>query len=383
LNRWLFELLMAGLYIHVPFCVRRCTYCDFFSQTETKYKHAFVQAVVRELELRREYLNNESIETIYFGGGTPSRLQAGDFERIFEAIYRFYDTSTCIEITLEANPDDISPEYLSALHAFPFNRISLGVQSFKDEDLRMLNRRHNCRQAIEAIRLCRDNGYVNLNIDLMYGLPGQTPEAWEENLEKALRLDIPHLSAYHLSYEEGTVIHQQLKSGAIQPVDEDTSVHLFYTLINMLTAAGYLHYEISNFCKPDCFSRHNTAYWTGRKYIGVGPAAHSFDHASRQWNITSLPGYIEGITNGTPLVEKEMLDARTRYNDYVMTRLRTMWGIKLSSLREAFGKERADYFLRQAQPYLQNNLLLETDGNIRFSTKGIFISDGMISDLMA
>ncbi|MDR3267615.1 MAG: radical SAM family heme chaperone HemW [Tannerella sp.] len=373
---------MAGLYIHVPFCAGRCTYCDFFSQTETKYKAPFVQAIVRELEMRKEYLNDEPIETIYFGGGTPSQLQLSDFECIFESIERFYGLSACREITLEANPDDLSPEYLSTLQSLPFNRISLGVQSFRDEDLRMLNRRHNGRQAVDAIHLCRDKGYTNLSLDLIYGLPGQTPEMWEENLDTALRLDMPHLSAYHLSYEEGTVIHRQLENGMIRPVDEETSVHLFHTLINRLTAAGYLHYELSNFGKPDCFSRHNTAYWTGRKYIGLGPAAHSYDHVSRQWNIASLPEYIRGIIRGTPAIEKEILDLRSQYNDYVMTRLRTMWGIRLSTLRETFGQELSAYFLRQAQPHLRNGMLQKTDETIRFTSSGLFVSDGILSDLM-
>jgi oxygen-independent coproporphyrinogen-3 oxidase len=373
---------MAGLYIHVPFCIGRCTYCDFFSQTEIKYKEAFVQAVVRELEMRKEYLNGEPVETIYFGGGTPSQLQSSDFNRIFETVYRFYDTSEGSEITLEANPDDISPEYLSALRPLPFNRISLGVQSFKDADLRMLNRRHNGRQAEDAIRLCQDKGYANLSLDLMYGLPGQTPEIWEDNLDKALRLEIPHLSAYHLSYEEGTPLHRQLKDGIVRPVDEETSVHLFHILIDRLTAAGYRHYEISNFSKPDSFSRHNTSYWSGRKYIGVGPSAHSYDHVSRQWNISSLPEYIRGIVCGIPAIEKEILDIRTQYNDYVMTRLRTMWGIHLPTLSETFGQELSAYFLRQTQPHLRNGMLQKTNDTIRFTLPGMFVSDGILSDLM-
>jgi oxygen-independent coproporphyrinogen-3 oxidase len=374
---------MAGLYIHIPFCARRCTYCDFFSQTEIKYKAPYLQAVVHELELRKAYLKGEPIETIYFGGGTPSQLQAADFERIFEAIHRFYSTSACHEITLEANPDDLSPEYLSALKRLPFNRISLGVQSFRDEDLRMLNRRHDGRQAVEAVRLCQEKGYENLSLDLIYGLPGQTPERWEENLDKAIQLNIPHLSAYHLTYEEGTVIRRQLENGTVRPVDEDTSVLFFYTLIYRLTAAGYLHYELSNFGKPDRFSHHNTDCWTGRKYIGIGAAAHSYDQVSRQWNIASIPEYIRTIVCGTPAFEKEMLDLRTRYNDYVMTRLRTMWGIRLSSLRDMFGQELYRYFLRQARPHIRNNVLQKTDETIRFTLRGAFISDGILSDLMS
>lgn len=373
---------MAGLYIHVPFCPKRCTYCDFFSQTEMKYKTAYVEAVMRELELRKDYLNGEPLETVYFGGGTPSQLQADDFERILETVYRCHNVVTGAEITLEANPDDLTPAYLSALQTLPFNRISLGIQSFRDADLRMLHRRHDSRQAVEAVRRCREYGYGNLSIDLIYGIPGQTVERWKENLEVALQLNVPHLSAYHLSYEEGTTLHRQWQSGAVCPVDEETSVQLYYTLICMLADAGYLQYEISNFCKPDCFARHNSSYWTGRKYLGVGPAAHSFDCASRQWNIASMEEYLRGIMRGEPAVEKECLDLRTQYNDYVITRLRTMWGIRLADLRETFGTELSGYFLRQAQPHIRNGLLLETDETFRLTPRGAFISDGILSDLM-
>jgi oxygen-independent coproporphyrinogen-3 oxidase len=347
-----------------------------------KYKSAYVQAVVCELELRKDYAGGELIETVYFGGGTPSLLQSADFDVIFDAIRRYYDVSCEAEITLEANPDDITPAYLCALLSSPFNRISVGVQSFDDEDLRQLNRRHSSRQAIDAIRHCRDKGFVNLSIDLMYGLPDQTEERWERSLYEAVRLDVPHLSAYHLTYEKGTPIHRQMQAGIIRPVDEETSVRLFHTLINVLTQAGYLHYEISNFCKPDCFSRHNSAYWTGRKYIGIGPAAHSYDLHSRQWNVASLADYINGCFHRTPVVEKELLTMKELYNEYVITRLRTMWGISRADLHKTFGQEQADYFIRRADPYLRRKLLLETDGVVRISQKGMFVSDAILRALI-
>ncbi|MDR2468871.1 MAG: radical SAM family heme chaperone HemW [Tannerella sp.] len=374
---------MAGIYIHVPFCSRRCIYCDFFSQTEMRYKSDFVQAIVGELSLRRTYLGGEAIETIYFGGGTPSLLQAADFERIFNAIRTHHNVLPDAEITLEANPDDLNDAYVSALQPLPFNRISLGVQSFRDDDLQLLNRRHNCHQVMNAVSLCREYGYENLSIDLIYGLPGQTPERWKENLEMALRLDVPHLSAYHLSCEENTPLYRQLQHGVVRPVDERVSVRFFHTLIYMLAAAGYLHYEISNFCKPGCFSRHNSSCWTGGKYLGVGPSAHSFDHVSRQWNIASLPEYLRGITCGTPVFEKETLDLQTRYNEYVMTRLRTMWGIRLSALRETFGMDFAAYFLRQVQPHIRHGLIRQTDETFGLTPQGAFVSDGILSDLMS
>ncbi|MDR1601225.1 MAG: radical SAM family heme chaperone HemW [Tannerella sp.] len=373
---------MAGLYIHVPFCTRRCTYCDFFSQTEMNRKPSYIQAVVNELMQRKEYVGGESVETIYFGGGTPSLLQTADFEAIFDAIRSHYDVLHDAEVTLEANPDDITPAYLATLRAFPFNRISLGVQSFDDGELRMLNRRHNSRQAIEAIEHCRDKGFVNLSIDLIYGLPGQAEAQWENNLLEAVRLDVPHLSAYHLTIEKGTQIYRQAEAGTISPVDEETSERFFYTLINVLTQAGYLHYEISNFCKPDCFSRHNSAYWVGRKYIGVGPSAHSYDLHSRQWNVASLADYIDGYLHRSPVVEKETLTEKERYNEYVITRLRTMWGIPLSDLRETFGKEQSDYFIRRAKPYLRRKLLRETAGTVRILPEGWFISDAILRELI-
>ena len=291
---------MAGLYIHIPFCTKRCLYCDFFSNTEMKYKEPYLSAVIRELELRKDYLEGEPVETIYFGGGTPSQLQAADFSRIFEAIHRLFDVSPCAEITLEANPDDMTPEYVAGLQTLPFNRVSMGVQSFKEEDLRFLNRRHNREQALLAVDLCKKNGLENISVDLIYGLPGQTLEEWKQNLDTVIRLDIPHISAYHLIYEEGTALYKLKEAGKITPVDEDLSVALFTSLIDQLTANGYLHYEISNFARPGMLSRHNSSYWIGKKYLGIGPSAHSYNGQNRQWNISSLPGYLQAIDKGVP-----------------------------------------------------------------------------------
>jgi oxygen-independent coproporphyrinogen-3 oxidase len=348
-----------------------------------KYRSSYIQAVVCELTQRREFLGGESIETIYFGGGTPSLLRAEDFEAIFDTVIRHYHVLHDAEVTLEANPDDITQAYLSTLRPFPFNRISLGIQSFDDKDLQMLNRRHNSRQAVEAIDRCRDAGFVNLSLDLIYGLPGQTEARWEKNLLEAVRSNVPHLSAYHLTYEKGTQIHRQMEAGTVRPVDDETSARFFHTLINILTQAGYLHYEISNFCKPDCFARHNSAYWTGRKYIGIGPAAHSYDSRTRQWNVASLTDYIDGYLRRNPVVEKETLTAKDRYNEYVITRLRTMWGISLSELRETFGKEKSDYFIRRSEPYLRRKLLTETAGTVRISSDGWFVSDAVLRGLIA
>lgn len=373
---------MAGLYIHVPFCAKRCLYCDFFSNTEMKYKEPYVTALIRELEIRKDYIGNEPLETIYFGGGTPSQLQATDFERIFDAIQRLFDTSSCKEVTLEANPDDMTPEYVTGLRRFPFNRISMGVQSFKAEDLRFLNRRHDREQALRAVELCKENDLANISIDLIYGLPGQTLKEWESNLDVAIRLDIPHISAYHLIYEEGTALYKLKEAGKISPVEEEVSVSLFTSLIDRLTANGYLHYEISNFARPGMISRHNSSYWTGKKYLGAGPSAHSYNGESRQWNVSSLPAYIRGIESGSPEVEVEELDINTRYNDFIITGLRTMWGVNLTEIQGQFGNDKLIYCQKQAAPYLKQGLLIEKDATLTLSRNGIFISDSIMSDLL-
>ncbi|WP_304252290.1 radical SAM family heme chaperone HemW [Parabacteroides gordonii] len=373
---------MAGLYIHIPFCTKRCLYCDFFSNTEMKYKEPYLSAVIRELELQKDYLEGEPVETIYFGGGTPSQLQAEDFSRIFEAIHRLFDVSPCAEITLEANPDDMTPGYVAGLQTLPFNRVSMGVQSFKEEDLRFLNRRHNREQALLAVDLCKKNGLENISVDLIYGLPGQTLEEWKQNLDTVIHLDIPHISAYHLIYEEGTALYKLKEAGKITPVDEDLSVALFTSLIDRLTANGYLHYEISNFARPGMLSRHNSSYWIGKKYLGIGPSAHSYNGQNRQWNISSLPGYLQAIDKGVPDIEIENLDINTRYNDFIITGLRTMWGIKFNEIQQQFGKDKLIYCQKQAAPYLKQGLLIEKNDTLTLSRNGIFISDSIMSDLL-
>ena len=373
---------MAGLYIHIPFCAKRCLYCDFFSNTDMKFKEPYVSAVIREMQLRQEYIGGEPLDTIYFGGGTPSQLQQADFERIFKAIDCLFNISSCKEITLEANPDDMTPEYVASLRNLPFNRVSMGVQSCNEKDLHFLNRRHDREQALRAVGLCKENGIPNISIDLIYGLPGQTLEEWQENLNDAIHLEIPHISAYHLIYEEGTALYKLMEAGKVAPIEEELSVTLFSTLINRLAEAGYLHYEISNFARPGYFSQHNSSYWTGKKYIGIGPSAHSYDGESRQWNISSLPHYLEGIRTGIPNIEIEKLDINTKYNDFIITGLRTMWGIRTSDIREQFGEEKQAYLERQAATYLHQGLLIYENDTLTLSKEGIFISDGIMSDLL-
>ncbi|MDR1646251.1 MAG: radical SAM family heme chaperone HemW [Tannerellaceae bacterium] len=373
---------MAGLYIHIPFCTKRCVYCDFFSDTQIHYKERFLSAIIEEMTQRRDYLGGESVETIYLGGGTPSLLSAAEWEPVFEAIYRLFPVCEDAEITMEANPDDLTPGYVASLARLPINRISLGVQSFNDTDLRFLRRRHTGQQAIDALRLCREQGYDNISIDLIYGLPGQTPARWQANLSEALHADVAHISAYHLTYETDTPLYRLKAQGLIQPVDEEVSLSLYNTLIYMLTAAGYQHYEISNFALPGRISRHNSSYWTFRPYLGIGPSAHSYNTLSRQWNISSLPHYIEGLRNASLCPETEILTPHDKYNEYILTGLRTCWGIHLPQIQAKFGETKHSYCKTQAQRYLSSGMLREEGDRLILTQDGWFVSDSIISTLL-
>ena len=373
---------MAGIYIHIPFCKRRCIYCDFFSTTQNEKKTAYIHALCQELELRKNYLEGEPIETVYLGGGTPSQLTQEELESIFATLYNIYKVKEDAEITLEANPDDLSPDYVSMLKRLPINRISMGVQTFQEETLQLLHRRHTARQAIDAFHRCHEAGFQNISIDLMYGLPGDSLETWKQDLQQAIELHPEHISAYHLIYEEGTVLWKLLEEHRVSEADEDLSLSMFGTLIDQLTDAGYQHYEISNFCLPGLHSLHNSSYWTGKKYLGCGPSAHSYNGASRQWNIASLDAYINGITNNEPVYEIEELDVYTRYNDFVITSIRTCWGMSLSRLRTEFGEELYNYCLRMAKPSIERGGLEMNEDILRLTRAGIFTSDGIMSDLL-
>ncbi|MEG0887184.1 MAG: radical SAM family heme chaperone HemW [Bacteroides sp.] len=373
---------MAGIYIHIPFCKTRCIYCDFYSTTRSEMKERYILALCRELEMRQDYLQNEPVETIYFGGGTPSQLSAVDFERIFATIDRLFGREHCREITLEANPDDLTPEYLHSLSHLPFNRISMGIQTFNDTTLKLLKRRHTALQAIQAVAACRQAGFQNISIDLIYGLPGETLERWKNDLQQAIALDVEHISAYHLIYEEGTPLYIMCKNHQVEEVDEESSVNFFSLLIDQLTEAGYEQYEISNFCRPGKLSQHNTSYWQGTKYLGCGPSAHSFDGDSREWNSSSIDAYVEGINQGMRVFETEQRDEATRYNEFILTSLRTVWGISLNQLQSTFNDKLYHYCLRIADKHLQSGTLELRNNALCLSRKGIFVSDGIMSDLL-
>ena len=373
---------MAGIYIHVPFCKTRCAYCDFFSTTLHDMKSRYVDALCQELIMRRNYLHDAPIGTLYFGGGTPSQLSENDFHSIFNQIEKVYGLEACEEITLEANPDDLTDDYVEMLTTLPFNRISMGIQTFHEPTLQLIGRRHTAQEAIEAVHRCQQQGFTNISIDLIYGLPGETLEQWKEDLLMAFSLKVQHISAYHLTYEQGTRLWQMLQRKEICEVDEDTSIELFRILCEEMQKAGYEHYEISNFALPNFRSRHNSAYWHEVPYLGCGPGAHSFDGDSREWNVSSLPKYIEALEQGQRNYEQETLDKDTRYNEFIMTRLRTCEGFSLSDLQQRFGQAYHDYCLHLATPYMRQGLLLQKENTLRLSREGIFVSDDIISDLM-
>lgn len=341
----------------------------------------FVDALCAEIRIRKEEIP-EPVKTIYFGGGTPSRLRQEHFEKIFDALHRHFSIETTAEVTIEANPDDLSGRYVEMLSQLPVNRLSVGIQSFNDEELKFLSRRHTARQAIDTVRRCQQHGFRNISIDLMYGLPQQTTEIWGYNLEQAIALDVPHISSYHLIYEEKTRMYRLLQAGRIKPVGEEVSTDMFAMLIEHLTSQGYIHYEISAFGKEGYFSQHNSSYWKNGKYLGLGPAAHSFDGDNRSFNIPSLIRYIKGVESGILNRETEHLGLSEKYNETVLTGLRTMWGLDLTELANRFGDELYHYCMQNAQKYLDKKLLKTEGDRLKLTRDGIFISDGIMSDLM-
>lgn len=376
------NLIMAGIYLHIPFCKKRCIYCDFFSTTQSEKKDNYVQALCNELKLRKDYLGTEYIETIYLGGGTPSQLAPKDFEQIFQTLTDNFQISEKAEITLEANPDDLTTAYIADLQNFPFNRLSMGIQTFNEYTLKLLNRRHTAIQAIQAYDNCRKAGFQNISIDLIYGLPGEDKALWQKDLEQATNMRPEHISAYHLIYEENTPLWNLREQHKVHEADEDLSLSLFSLLIEHLSSHGYQHYEISNFCLPGKHSRHNSSYWKEEKYLGCGPSAHSYNGTAREWNISSLDDYIAGIQNGNRLFETETLDLYTRYNDYVITSLRTCWGMNLEHLKQKYGEKLYHYCMKLARPYLEQDKLKTENGHLILTRKGIFLSDGIMSDLL-
>ena len=371
---------MAGLYIHIPFCASRCVYCGFFSTTRLDQRQAYVEALGREMRLRDCSCNGKMrIETVYLGGGTPSQLSAEQLRQIFLYINNVYDVSPRAEITIECNPDDITVPFVATLSQLPVNRVSMGAQTFNDERLRFLHRRHRAEQVGEAVKRLRSVGIANISIDLMYGFPGETMLEWNADIDAALALGVEHLSAYALSYEEGTPLYTMLQQGRVEELDEELQRAMYYTLKDRLEVAGYEHYELSNFARPGCRSRHNSSYWNHTPYIGLGAGAHSFDGRHRQWNVADIGQYVEAIGEDRVPADGEVIDDVTRYNETVMTALRTIDGIRLDMLSTS---ERA-HCLTQAKKFLDCGwLCLPDDNTLRLTRDGLFVSDTIMSDLM-
>lgn len=373
---------MAGLYIHIPFCKQRCTYCDFYTEVAPKLIPSLVDALCEELKTRQRYLKNETLSSIYFGGGTPSLLTYEQFEQIFEAIQSNFKVEPHAEITFEANPDDLSQAFLHTISSLPFNRISIGIQSFDDAQLKAINRRHTGMQAMQAVEYAKEAGFNNISIDLIYGLPSQSLASWASQLDRAFALGVQHLSVYGLSYEEGTKLWQQRESGEIIAVDEDDMIEMYGLLLEKMDEEHFEAYEISNFARSGYRSRHNSAYWNLTPYIGIGPSAHSYDGNSRQWNISSTTDYITALAKGEPFYENEILSADDKYNDYIMISLRTREGLNLKFVEQHFGSNMKDYCLASAQQQIELGNLLSDQDFIFLSPQGIDISNIIISELI-
>ena len=374
---------MAGIYVHIPFCRKLCYYCDFHFSVSLKRKDAVVESILKEIELRKNYLGSEKIQTIYLGGGTPSVLNIQEINAIFEKVFRDFVVSEDVEITMEANPDDLKPEYLKVLYEeSPVKRLSIGIQSFRDEDLKIMNRRHTAKEAITAVRNSQEAGFDNINIDLIYGIPGLNTEAWKNNLAEAFDLGIQHISAYHLTFEPKTVFWRYVSQGKLKPVNENLSLEQFEWLVRETSNHGFTHYEISNFAREGFYSKHNTNYWKHRKYLGIGPSAHSYNLTSRQWNVANNAKYIEALENNIVPFEKEELDPDTIYNDYLLTSLRTMWGANIIHMRNEIGEKYVTHFLHYSRKFIDNGEMVRTGDTFVLSQKGKFLVDYIISGLM-
>jgi oxygen-independent coproporphyrinogen-3 oxidase len=370
---------MSGIYIHIPFCKQACHYCDFHFSTSLKKKTELVAALCKELVLRKDEIKGE-IQTIYFGGGTPSLLTLEELEQIIDAITSNFSISENPEITLEANPDDLTKDVILQLSKSPINRLSIGVQSFFEEDLKLMNRAHNASEALSSIKEA-SRYFDNISIDLIYGIPGMSKERWQENLKIALSLKVPHLSCYALTVEPRTALETFIKKGIVPPVEDDVAEEHYKLLVGASEAAGYENYEFSNFSIEGYHSQNNTAYWQGKSYLGIGPSAHSYDGDTRSWNINNNTKYIKGIEAGLLPIEREVLSKKDKFNEYIMTGLRTKWGVSLDKIKNDFGKTFHEYLLEQAEEPLSKKLLFLENNALKVSKNGKFLSDGIASNL--
>lgn len=373
--------LLSGIYIHIPFCKQACYYCNFHFSTQLNSLDEMVKAICNEIDLRYQYLAETELESIYFGGGTPSLLSNFHLMQIFETIQKHFTITKGAEITLEANPDDLTEEKLKALKLTPINRLSIGVQSFFDNDLKWMNRAHNSNQAIKAISFAKQIGFHNITIDLIYGTPGLSNKNWLKNIETAIELKVNHISSYALTVEPKTTLHSFIKKGKYKQTNDEQAAEQFEILVNTLTENGFIHYEISNFGKAGFLAKHNSNYWKGKHYLGIGPSAHSFNTSSRSWNISNNANYIKSIMDLKPLISEEILSANDQINEYIMTGLRTIWGCDLNYISNQFGANEKDRILKQAEKHFINELIIIENNILKTTPKGKFFADGIASDL--
>ncbi|MFT3932843.1 MAG: radical SAM family heme chaperone HemW [Chitinophagaceae bacterium] len=372
---------MAGIYLHIPYCKKACHYCNFYFSVSLKSKNDFTAALLKEIKLQQNYLQQESVSTIYLGGGTPSLLEKEDLQKIFNELRQYFVIEPDAEITLEANPDDINPDKLRAWKAAGINRLSIGIQSFFEEDLRWMNRAHNAAQAKECILMAQEAGINNISIDLIYGTPGLTDENWQQNVSTAIALNIPHLSCYALTVEPGTALQKMIDQHKKQDVDPEKQAHHFLLLMDWLQTAGYEHYEISNFAKPGHRSKHNSSYWSGKKYLGLGPSAHSFNGMVRQWNIANTQLYIQSLNQEKVPAEIETLTDTQHLNEYIMTSLRTQEGIDLQKVEKRFSEAIAQQLKRNSLKYIEGKKLISNGKSLQLTKEGKLFADGIASDL--
>lgn len=371
---------MAGIYIHIPFCKQACFYCDFHFSTSLKKKDELLASLIHEIGLRKSELNNEIIETIYFGGGTPSMLSQFEIDSIINSVYAHHTVIKNPEITLEANPDDLNEEKIQELAKSSINRLSIGIQSFFEHDLKLMNRAHNAEEAKNCLSIATKY-FKNISIDLIYGIPGLTDAQWQHNIETALSFGIPHISSYALTVEPKTALASFIEKGVIDSVNDEQAQRQFHILLEVLNSNDFIHYELSNFGKEYFFSKNNSSYWQGKSYLGIGPSAHSFDGTKRGWNVRNNSKYIEAIQQNQLPIERETLSVTDQYNEYVMTGLRTIWGVSLEKVKSDFGEKYCDYLLLQSEKHRAEDLLYIEDEKLKTTKKGKFLSDGIASDL--
>ena len=371
---------MSGIYIHIPFCKQACHYCDFHFSTNLKKKDEMVLALAKEIEMRKSEFQDEIVETIYFGGGTPSILQIEDLKFLIDAVYKNYKVVENPEITVEANPDDLTENRIIELSNNKVNRLSIGIQSFFEDDLQLMNRAHNVEEAKKCLEIAT-HYFDNISIDLIYGVPEMSNEKWLQNIETALSFGVPHISSYALTVEPKTALHSFIQKGIIPQPDDEVAQEHFQILVDKLSENGFIHYELSNFGKENYFSKNNSSYWLGKKYIGIGPSAHSYDGKNRGWNVSNNSLYIKSIQENKLPIEIETLTKTDRYNEYIMTGLRTIWGVSFERIEQEFGKTYLDYLNQQAAKFIEDHLLFVDDNILRTTKKGKFLSDGIASDL--